>query len=660
MISEWLINSIESILFDYNQNAINSLEESDENLAVLKFIKEYISKIAEIEEIVDKEYYKQKNSSYFFKYTYSEIIINSIHILKDIEDIFSLNAKYSKEVRLYIVKPLEGIIKVHLSLNSSVRVSIKDASLSFQQLENQKLVKNSRSKSLVIDITSSKNSTDLNDNENKDISSLIFDHLIKEKSFLSHVTNILALIRENYAKYYKEVQEIHLKTYNNSISIHRNTIFSTISSINERTIADSFNTLKEKGRNHFFIDFEKSISSEEEELKRRFSNRIGENVIASYLCAYSERILLQGKMYLTHSYLCFYSHFNSSTILGKETIVELKLSDIISIKKKMKFFIFSNSIEIKTKNSSYFFTSFISRDAAFSVIRWLLLEFNKSNYFPLNFLVETRSHRIKLQERLKAYIKTPLVNMFPSTYYTEEMFKTPIVFEISIQKAYELLFSDKSHKFLTKYLEDAGDIDIKIANWSNSAPDFFLDMPGDNWNYLATRTIKTTHRLKEKLPFMSNFCSLMETQNIHFISKEKIIIECVIIVDAPYGNYFKNYLKWTIVGGKNATITVRYGMVFSHSTIFQGKIIREGTKETIQTLNNIWLPNASKAIQLSQGIAISEAKEIRKIEQVVQQKYEFRWESWFLILILLLIILKLWQKNNKLELELKECQNQDY
>ena len=92
-------------------------------------------------------------------------------------------------------------------------------------------------------------------------------------------------------------------------------------------------------------------------------------------------------------------------------------------------------------------------------------------------------------------------------------------------------------------------------------------------------------------------------------------------------------------------------MVFHSYTIFQGKILREGTKETLTTLNEIWFRNALKQVKLSQGIIVNEPEIIKKIEP---PKLQVHWEYWALISILLLIIVKLWQKINQLELDFKE------
>ena len=472
--SERLVTSMELITFINYSNQLTEtsatylLEESDNNIEIANFLKSHLTRIVESEEIIDNDYFSNKSSAYFFKHNDSEIITHAIYTLKDLEEIFFLHTKYSKEIRQQMIKPLEGIIRVQSSLNSSIRISIKKVSLSFQKTENE-YTSIYRTNSLSPAIQTPKKAK-LKASQNKEINLLISDHLAKEKLYLSNITKVLAVIKELNLKNFKDIQDIQIKILNrsiSSISFQKNSRCSSPSFMSEKNSIETLNILKDKGRNHFFSNFEGNNSSEEEEFNRRFSFGIKEAVISSYLCAFSDRILLQGKMYLTHSYLCFYSYFNSSTIIGNDTKIQLKLSDIISIEKKVNLFFFDNSIEIKTKNSSYFFTSFISRDDAYSIIHRLLpiqIKHISDYKFPLDFLVENRSSRIELQEILKKTIKNPASTMLPSAYFTDEVFNPPLSFDISIQKAYELLFSDKSHHFLKSYLEDAGDIEISITN----------------------------------------------------------------------------------------------------------------------------------------------------------------------------------------------------
>ena len=99
----------------------------------------------------------------------------------------------------------------------------------------------------------------------------------------------------------------------------------------------------------------------------------GEQVIDEYTCALSDKILLQGKLYITNKKLVFYSWFNNSTLFGK-TLMEIPLTDITAIEKRYNL-IFDNSIAITTRgNAEMFLTSFINRDKCFRHIHTMLVE----------------------------------------------------------------------------------------------------------------------------------------------------------------------------------------------------------------------------------------------------------------------------------------------
>ena len=94
-----------------------------------------------------------------------------------------------------------------------------------------------------------------------------------------------------------------------------------------------------------------------------------ETLVDSFSCAYKEKILLQGKLFITTKKIVFDSLFNSSTIFGKGgTKLVIPLEDIESVNKKSNLKIFKNSIEIKTIKTSLFFTSFLFRDKCYEIL----------------------------------------------------------------------------------------------------------------------------------------------------------------------------------------------------------------------------------------------------------------------------------------------------
>ena len=69
-----------------------------------------------------------------------------------------------------------------------------------------------------------------------------------------------------------------------------------------------------------------------------------EKVVDSFVCAASQKILLQGMLYVTDKNLYFYSPFNDKTLIGKGTKIRISYSIIDCIKKAHNALFFSKSI----------------------------------------------------------------------------------------------------------------------------------------------------------------------------------------------------------------------------------------------------------------------------------------------------------------------------
>lgn len=95
-----------------------------------------------------------------------------------------------------------------------------------------------------------------------------------------------------------------------------------------------------------------------------------ETVINYYNCGLSDKIILQGKLYLTSKKLVFHSWFNENSLFGK-THIEIPNEDIIDISKKKNTF-FDNSIYIQTQAKWFVFTSFINRNECYVCLQNLL------------------------------------------------------------------------------------------------------------------------------------------------------------------------------------------------------------------------------------------------------------------------------------------------
>uniref|UniRef100_A0A8C6T5N0 GRAM domain containing 1A n=1 Tax=Neogobius melanostomus TaxID=47308 RepID=A0A8C6T5N0_9GOBI len=88
-----------------------------------------------------------------------------------------------------------------------------------------------------------------------------------------------------------------------------------------------------------------------------------ERLIVDYSCALQKDILLQGRLYLSENWLCFYSN-----IFRWETTITILLKDVTSLTKEKTAKLIPNAIQISTENEKHFFTSFGARDRSFMMI----------------------------------------------------------------------------------------------------------------------------------------------------------------------------------------------------------------------------------------------------------------------------------------------------
>nr|XP_043874033.1 protein Aster-A-like isoform X1 [Solea senegalensis] len=88
-----------------------------------------------------------------------------------------------------------------------------------------------------------------------------------------------------------------------------------------------------------------------------------ERLIVDYSCALQKDILLQGRLYLSENWLCFYSN-----IFRWETTITILLRDVTSMTKEKTAKLIPNAIQICTDNEKHFLTSFGARDRSFMMI----------------------------------------------------------------------------------------------------------------------------------------------------------------------------------------------------------------------------------------------------------------------------------------------------
>ncbi|XP_019722389.1 GRAM domain-containing protein 1C isoform X1 [Hippocampus comes] len=112
-----------------------------------------------------------------------------------------------------------------------------------------------------------------------------------------------------------------------------------------------------------------------DDFRRLFKDVASSDILLlDYPCALQRDILLQGRLYLTHNCLCFYSN------VFRGTKISLALKDISHMSREKTARFIPNAIQICTSKEKLFFTSFSAREKSFNgVFRlWQNALLNKS------------------------------------------------------------------------------------------------------------------------------------------------------------------------------------------------------------------------------------------------------------------------------------------
>ncbi|KAI9264127.1 hypothetical protein BDA99DRAFT_571617 [Phascolomyces articulosus] len=94
-----------------------------------------------------------------------------------------------------------------------------------------------------------------------------------------------------------------------------------------------------------------------------------DHLMDDYGCALQKEILIQGRIYISGSHICF-----NANIFGWVTNLVIDFTDIIEIEKRSTAIFIPNAIQISTSQAKYFFASFLSRDQAYDHITQLWRE----------------------------------------------------------------------------------------------------------------------------------------------------------------------------------------------------------------------------------------------------------------------------------------------
>jgi len=396
------------------------------------------------------------------------------------------------------------------------------------------------------------------------------------------------------------------------------------------------------------IVIEKYSSSSEEDsinpaesgiLVKKFG--ISEPVINCYVCALHWQILLQGRLYVTKSFLCFYSSFNNSTIFGKSTKICIPLSDIIETSKAYNALIFDNSIVIRTAKTKFFFTSFLSRDNAYKLIKSLHDEFDMPNVqtksltmtsllgpSKKSYEIDTPDVSIKEnktnqdaedvsykkeikemeKERIEVATKDYSLKMPVKDPYLDETYTCPIqlllasllnkkeptameVWKRSDNKNLTIESESPIPEYFTQYKYTLGEI-IKREETGN-----FISK-AKKWPIVSNEDCKYIHILKDSIPipsFPKEFV-IKEKRTVYYLSPNYVIIYTVVSEEGiPYGDHFFTD-QWIIVRQEFENNNYKTNwkfyseMRFVKNTIFRGLIEKMEVASVTKLVSNVTKP----------------------------------------------------------------------
>ncbi|XP_028672443.1 GRAM domain-containing protein 2A [Erpetoichthys calabaricus] len=112
-----------------------------------------------------------------------------------------------------------------------------------------------------------------------------------------------------------------------------------------------------------------------------------EELMRYYTCTLQKEVLYHGKMYVSKSFICFYS-----TVFLRETKVTIPVSDVVMLKKQNTALLVPNGLSIRTnKGEKFTFLSMRSRDSAYKLLQSICIfieDFSPTNS-PLFSFAET-------------------------------------------------------------------------------------------------------------------------------------------------------------------------------------------------------------------------------------------------------------------------------
>ena len=209
--------------------------------------------------------------------------------------------------------------------------------------------------------------------------------------------------------------------------------------------SDPFSNIKED-------ELDRLINMKKENSKLDLDD--GEKIIDSFSCCLGSKIIPRGHLIITTKKINYYSSF-----LKKERII-IPLGDIISIKKRTNLGL-NNSIEIKTEKVTHLFTSFMSRDHCYIILKNQIQKYKKQN-----------NQEDKKEEEIDA-------NSPEQQYLKKKRFKakqiTKMLEDIEFHKKIEQFTKERMELFTKEYYDEKKGVFIPQDKFKYKYEEVYFD-----------------------------------------------------------------------------------------------------------------------------------------------------------------------------------------
>lgn len=368
-------------------------------------------------------------------------------------------------------------------------------------------------------------------------------------------------------------------------------------------------------------------------LQQTFGLSRQEAPIEDFSCALQKKILMHGRMFVTHEHVCF-----SSNVFGVKTILVLAFRDVVAMSKGMHSLI-NPSIRVATATDEYVFASFFFRDHTWVILREVWRLQRRLNGFdtdqpPASARTAASAPTEKLckSRRCRPLLDGPDAAAVPTTTPSAHEAAAPVAaaspakappspvtpatagtaaavtaeplphlvslggdsIDCSVAEAEAVLLADGS-SFLCEFKTAQGGSKVDVGEWTA------VDGAGGK-----VREVRLVQAVKSKLSPVRE-TRVEETQQCSALPDGSVVVQThQVMVDAPYGDYFVVLSKWVFApppaeaGEGGCTVRVSCDVAFHKDSWFKHQIQANAVDE-LRGNYNVFLPLVREKLEARSG-----------------------------------------------------------